>query len=235
MGKRSRLTAGLAALLASAGLAACGGTGTESVRAKQPASASAAHSAPPESTTTPPGKQSEQSKPKKQDHQEKRKKPEERPKPRKGTSPRDPCRSKNLDWSVTVLKKRPGDGLYRRARLKLVNKGPGTCVFRGYPEFGAQYGKMWDINWEHGRAGSFKLSRGDALTIGLRYQDTEERDVHWWEVCRIPEGNAVGWAPQDSGFAETMPVRNEAGRRHPFKVCLGTGQMSPPRRTPAHR
>ncbi|MFE0188972.1 DUF4232 domain-containing protein [Streptomyces sp. NPDC058989] len=136
------------------------------------------------------------------------------------------CTTKSLRWKLTVLKKKP-HSTHRDARLSIANKGPGTCVFRGFPVFEVHVGKgpMSDAQG-HGRTMPIDLGRGGTLTTALRYKDSDRATQP--EGCMVSVDTAVIAAPRDPQGRHPITARDETGRRTQLSVCEDAIWMGPP-------
>ncbi|MFI6768357.1 DUF4232 domain-containing protein [Streptomyces sp. NPDC050355] len=136
------------------------------------------------------------------------------------------CTTKSLRWKLTVLKKKPHT-THRDARLSIANKGPGTCVFRGFPVFEVHIGKGPLSNGQgHGRTMPIDLPRGGTLTSALRYKDSDRATQP--EGCMVSTDTAVVAAPRDDRDLRPITAHDEKGRRTSMSICEDTISMSPP-------
>ncbi|TJZ56060.1 DUF4232 domain-containing protein [Streptomyces piniterrae] len=137
------------------------------------------------------------------------------------------CTTKNLRWKLTLLKKKPHSA-QRDARLSSINKGPGACVFRGFPVFAVHVGKgpMSDGKGR-GQTMPIDLRRGGTVTTALRYKDSDRATQP--EGCLVSNDTAVVGAPRDTGYGRPITARDEAGRRAQMNICEDVVWMSPPK------
>ncbi|MEU9120230.1 DUF4232 domain-containing protein [Streptomyces sp. NPDC048506] len=137
------------------------------------------------------------------------------------------CTTKSLRWKLTLLKKKP-HSTHRDARLSIANKGPGPCVFHGFPAFAVHVGKGPESDAKgHGRPMPIDLRRGGTLTTALRYKDSDR--VTQPHGCIVSNDTAVVAAPRDPRDGRPITARDEAGRRTQMSVCEDTIWMSPPK------
>ncbi|MFG2353266.1 DUF4232 domain-containing protein [Streptomyces sp. NPDC048521] len=139
-----------------------------------------------------------------------------------------PCRTSSLTWTLTLLDGTDQDGRRPNARLTAVNKGPGTCVFDGYPGVEVHNGKAETIDGAgHGHAASLPLPGKAAATVDIRYTPGGTKDAGP-NCVRQPE--AVVWAPHDAARA-VVPVLDAHLRHTTIDACGESMSLAPPRRT----
>ncbi|MFH9084018.1 DUF4232 domain-containing protein [Streptomyces sp. NPDC017673] len=150
-----------------------------------------------------------------------------------------PCRTASLTWTLSLL---DGDGADEGgdrekgtdrpdARLTAANKGPGACVFAGYPVLEIHNGKAESIEGTgRGRPASLVLSGGDSVTVDLHYtrRGAKGADDSW---C-VRQGEASVRAPHDTRDT-VVPVTDARGKTTTIDACGETLAMTVPRRTPA--
>ncbi|MGW2711281.1 DUF4232 domain-containing protein [Streptomyces sp. NPDC001356] len=144
-----------------------------------------------------------------------------------------PCRTASLTWTLSLL---DGDGTRQGtgrpdARLTAVNKGPGPCVFAGYPVLEIHNGKAEGVEGTgRGRPASLALPGGASVTVDLDYtrRGTKGADDGW---C-VRQTEASVRAPHDTR-GTVVPVTDAHGRAATIDACGETLAMAVPRRTPA--
>ncbi|MGW4563864.1 DUF4232 domain-containing protein [Streptomyces sp. NPDC004561] len=140
-----------------------------------------------------------------------------------------PCRTTSLTWSLVLLGGGADGGARPDARLTAVNKGPGACVFDGYPGVEIHNGKADSIEGAgHGHPASLALPGKAAATVDLRYTPGGTKGAGTW--C-VRQNEAVVSAPHDS-TRTTVPVTDAHHRPTAIDACGDTIAMEPPRRTP---
>ncbi|MGW1375337.1 DUF4232 domain-containing protein [Streptomyces sp. NPDC002446] len=138
----------------------------------------------------------------------------------------DDCTTKSLRWKLTLLKKKP-HSTHRNARLSIANKGPGPCVFRGFPVFEVHVGKGPESDAQgHGRTVPIDLRRGGTVTTALRYKDSDLPMQP--DGCLVTNDTAVVAAPHDPRDRRPITARDEAGRRAQMSICEDAIWMGPP-------
>ncbi|MEV5148014.1 DUF4232 domain-containing protein [Streptomyces sp. NPDC052727] len=141
-----------------------------------------------------------------------------------------PCRTAALTWTLSLLDgggTTKGDG-GPDARLTAVNKGPGTCVFSGYPVLEIHNGKAESIEGTgQGRPASLALSGKASVTVDLRYTRRGAENAGTW--C-VRQGEASVRAPHDTR-GTVVPVTDAHGKSATIDACGETLAMAVPRRT----
>ncbi|MFI2203077.1 DUF4232 domain-containing protein [Streptomyces sp. NPDC020192] len=138
------------------------------------------------------------------------------------------CRTASLTWTLTLLG-RDGGGP-ARARLKAVNKGPGPCVFDGFPGLEIHNGKADSIEGSgHGRPAAVSLPGNGkaAVTVDLRYTPAGTSGAGDW--C-VRQNEAVVRAPHDTNPA-VVPVTDGHGRTTVIDACGQTLSLAAPHRS----
>ncbi|MGW1167935.1 DUF4232 domain-containing protein [Streptomyces sp. NPDC001153] len=139
-----------------------------------------------------------------------------------------PCRTASLAWTLTELGTERGTGR-AQARLTAVNKGPGTCVFDGYPGLEIHNGKAESIEGSgHGHPAAVALPAKAAVTVDLRYTPGGTNGAGDW--C-VRQREAVVRAPHDSRAA-VVPVTDAHRKATAIDACGDTVSLAPPRRAP---
>lgn len=145
----------------------------------------------------------------------------------KGTAA-PPCRTASLAWTLAMLGTEHGTGR-AHARLTAVNKGPGACVFDGFPGLEIHNGKAESIEGAgHGHPAAAALPAKAAVTVDLRYTPGGTSGAGDW--C-VRQREAVVRAPHDSRAA-VVPVTDAHHRAVAIDACGETVSMAAPRRTP---
>ncbi|KOV66925.1 DUF4232 domain-containing protein [Streptomyces sp. MMG1121] len=138
-----------------------------------------------------------------------------------------PCRTAALRWSLTLAGTDRGAGP-AHARLTAVNKGPGSCVFDGYPGLEIHNGKADSIEGAgHGRPDPVPLPGKASLTVDLRYTPRGANGAGGW--C-VQQPEAVIRAPHDSGAA-VVPVRDAHGKAAQIDACGDSITLAAPHRS----
>ncbi|MET8771723.1 DUF4232 domain-containing protein [Streptomyces sp. NPDC004658] len=148
-----------------------------------------------------------------------------------------PCRTASLTWTLSLLDGGDtekggghGDGGRPDARLTAVNKGPGSCVFAGYPALEIHNGKAESIEGTgQGRPASLALPGKASVTVDLRYTRRGTKSAGTW--C-VRQTEASVRAPHDTRGA-VVPVTDAHGKAATIDACGETLAMAVPRRTPA--
>ncbi|UNO41755.1 DUF4232 domain-containing protein [Streptomyces sp. MST-110588] len=153
----------------------------------------------------------------------------------RATALRADCTTKNLQWKVTVLKKKPADGIHHRARLTAKNTGSRECSFRGFPKLEVRVGKGPSVSGKGtGTVLPVSVATGSYVSLDLRYDDAT-RKGGGPEDCSVQNGAAYATAPHDKQVRGigSIPVVDEKGGPASFNVCSATVRMSPPKRPAA--
>ncbi|MFF8726172.1 hypothetical protein ACF073_06730 [Streptomyces sp. NPDC015171] len=148
-----------------------------------------------------------------------------------------PCRTASLTWTLTLL---DGKGAAHAsgtghdgppgARLTAVNKGPGTCLFAGYPSLEIHNGKADGVEGAGpGHPAALSLPGKGAVAVDLRYTPPGTKGADTW--C-VRQGEAAVRAPHDSR-GTSVPVTDAHGRSAVLDACGETIAMAAPRRTGA--
>jgi Protein of unknown function (DUF4232) len=138
------------------------------------------------------------------------------------------CRTASLAWRLALLGTEQGTGR-AHARLIAVNRGPGSCVFDGYPGLEIHNGKAESIDGAgHGHPAAVTLPAKAAVGVDLRYTPGGTDGGGDW--C-VRQREAVVRAPHDSRLA-VVPVTDGQRRATAIDACGETMTMTPPRRAP---
>ncbi|MEU0004314.1 DUF4232 domain-containing protein [Streptomyces sp. NPDC006314] len=141
-----------------------------------------------------------------------------------------PCRTSSLKWTLSLLDSADKDGKRPNARLTAANKGPGTCVFDGYPGVEIHNGKAETIDGAgRGHAASLSVPGKATVVIDLRYTPRGAKGAGLY--C-VRQSDAVVWAPHDTHRA-VVPVVDAHRKTGAIDACGETMALEPPRRTPA--
>ena len=148
-----------------------------------------------------------------------------------------PCRTASLTWTLSLLdgggaEKRDGTENVGRpnARLTAVNKGPGTCVFAGYPVLEIHNGKAESVEGTgQGRPAALALPGKASVTVDLHYTRRGTKGAGTW--C-VRQGEASVRAPHDTR-GTVVPVTDAHGKATVIEACGETLALAVPHRTPA--
>ncbi|MFF7370433.1 DUF4232 domain-containing protein [Streptomyces tricolor] len=140
-----------------------------------------------------------------------------------------PCRTASLTWRLSLLDGdagRPGTDR-TDARLTAVNRGPGACLFTGYPSLEIHNGKAESIvGTGSGHPAPLALPGEAAVTVALRYTPRGTEGAGTW--C-VRQHQAVVRAPHDTRAA-VVPVEDARGKAAVLDACGETIAMEAPRR-----
>ncbi|MFE1193688.1 DUF4232 domain-containing protein [Streptomyces olivaceoviridis] len=141
-----------------------------------------------------------------------------------------PCRTGSLAWTLSLLDG-AGTGAGRTdARLTAVNKGPGACVFAGFPALEIHNGKAESVEGTgQGRPAPLALPVRASVTVDLRYTRRGTKGADTW--C-VRQTEVSVRAPHDTRGA-VVPVTDAHGKASTIDACGETLAMAVPRRTPA--
>ncbi|MEU8587864.1 DUF4232 domain-containing protein [Streptomyces sp. NPDC048664] len=201
----TRLAAGMAVLTIGLAATACGHTTTAKPATPKPAASKPG--TPKPATSKPATSKPATSKP--------------------ATSKPTDCRTHSLVWTLVLLPAKSGSGPHT-ARLTAANKGPGPCVFAGYPDVQIHNGKADSLEATGpGHPRPLTLDKGAKATVDLRYTPSGTHGAA--DYC-VTEPTALVAAPHAPDTDRTdVPVTTPTHHRTHLTACGDTITMSTPR------